>query len=67
MNRTQHPTDANATSSRSHAVFQVTLDIVCVCVCCDNSTAIVCVYCYCGYYSVAMNALQDKCGNRQND
>ena len=22
-NRTQHPTDANATSSRSHAVFQV--------------------------------------------
>jgi kinesin family protein 18/19 len=23
MNRTQHPTDANATSSRSHAVFQV--------------------------------------------
>ena len=24
-NRTQHPTDANATSSRSHAVFQVSL------------------------------------------
>ena len=23
QNRTQHPTDANATSSRSHAVFQV--------------------------------------------
>lgn len=22
-NRTQHPTDANATSSRSHAIFQV--------------------------------------------
>ena len=22
-NRTQHPTEANATSSRSHAVFQV--------------------------------------------
>ena len=25
-NRTQHPTDANATSSRSHAVFQVQWD-----------------------------------------
>jgi len=24
-NRTQHPTDANAESSRSHAVFQVTV------------------------------------------
>ena len=25
QNRTQHPTDANATSSRSHAVFQVSI------------------------------------------
>ena len=45
LNRTQHPTEANATSSRSHAVFQVyvhrkprtagiqTQVCVCVCVC----------------------------------
>ena len=45
QNRTQHPTEANATSSRSHAVFQVyvhrkprtagiqTQVCVCVCVC----------------------------------
>lgn len=26
-NRTQHPTDANATSSRSHAVFQVRAEL----------------------------------------
>lgn len=27
QHRTQHPTDANAESSRSHAVFQVTVSI----------------------------------------
>lgn len=27
LNRTQHPTDSNAESSRSHAVFQVRLSI----------------------------------------
>ena len=32
-NRTQHPTDANAQSSRSHAVFQVL-----------NGSSIVCFY-----------------------
>ena len=30
-NRTQHPTDANAQSSRSHAVFQVSKSIFRVC------------------------------------
>ena len=30
-NRTQHPTDANAESSRSHAVFQVRSGMYCSC------------------------------------
>jgi len=29
-NRTQHPTDANAESSRSHAVFQVFINLRCL-------------------------------------
>ena len=60
QNRTQHPTEANATSSRSHAVFQVyvhrkprTAGIqtqVCVCVC-------LCV-CVCVHMSACLSAGQ---------
>ena len=57
QNRTQHPTEANATSSRSHAVFQVyvhrkplTAGIqtqVCACMCaCVRVCVCVCV-CVC--------------------
>ena len=65
QNRMQHPTEANATSSRSHTVFQVyvhrkprTAGIqtqVCVCVCvCACACACVCV-CVCVHLSVCLS------------
>ena len=55
-NRTQHPTDANATSSRSHAVFQVSINNSVTMMCNHSNVTMTCVtmVTHCSYITMVL-------------